>query len=200
MNYRARCASALAEEDMETLYGLAVEMALKLDKKSVSKTLANKQPYSLIEEQAWSAFPSRGSHSNPKGQAIEKLRATLRRGAVAYDVLAGTRRYAIYCENRGIVGTELVMQARRFWGSEEEWKLAWGPDTPQPTEKGDKGAKPVEGDKWEVQKAKWAVDKRRARLDGPEWWASVEQACQAQGITKYRDVLFYAQQLCGEAQ
>jgi hypothetical protein len=46
-------------------------------------------------------------------------------GADPADIIAGVERFRAFCDAAGKTGTELVMQAVRFFGSEDEWGQAW---------------------------------------------------------------------------
>lgn len=66
-------------------------------------------------EDAWGRYPKR-SGNNPKRDAFDKWRARVLEGVKPEDMLAGVERYRAWCEHEGKVGTELVMQAVRFFG------------------------------------------------------------------------------------
>jgi phage replication O-like protein O len=75
-------------------------------------------------ERAWSLYPRR-SGSNSKKAAYGKWQAQLRKGVKSEDMQAAVERYANYIRGTGKEGTELVMQAQRFFGPNEEWKNDW---------------------------------------------------------------------------
>ena len=64
--------------------------------------------------------------------AISHFRAARKGGEPLESIVNGVLRYAAYCQNKGWVGTELVKQARTFFGSEKCWREEWalGPVTP----------------------------------------------------------------------
>jgi hypothetical protein len=77
-------------------------------------------------EQIREAYPKRdGSQQWPR--ARRALVAAKKRGEKFEAVLEGVKRYAAWAEARGIVGTGYVMQAARFLGPAEEWRLEWSP-------------------------------------------------------------------------
>jgi hypothetical protein len=43
----------------------------------------------------------------------------------AEDMLSGVKRYASYCSEKGIVGTQFVKQASSFLGTGEHWSQGW---------------------------------------------------------------------------
>ena len=75
-------------------------------------------------ERAWSRYPKRAG-SNPKRAAYAKWQAQLRSGVSSGELLAGVECYARYIRATGKERTELVMQAQRFFGPNEEWKNDW---------------------------------------------------------------------------
>lgn len=42
-------------------------------------------------------------------------------------MIDGVKRYAAHCKAGGKIGTEYVMQAKRFFGVEKEFLNAWAP-------------------------------------------------------------------------
>lgn len=87
------------------------------------------------------AYPRRAG-SNPWGGAYTHFRAWRegRNGRTVSsfeEILAGTVRYAAFARATGKEGTERVMQAQRFFGSEGEWRADWGaPAEPAAAEDG----------------------------------------------------------------
>ncbi len=75
-------------------------------------------------EAAWSAYPKREG-ANPKNKAHSAWKARLKDGVTAEVMLAGVARYAAYCQAKGSVGTEYVMQAQRFFGKGREFENPW---------------------------------------------------------------------------
>src|SRR5256885_17234526 len=101
---------------MEAIYALALECALIADKKSVQQAIGNKEPYSSFFDEAWALYPKR-SGSNSKREAWGAWQARLRSKSLIapIDMIQGVKRYRAWCESTGKVGTETVMQARRFF-------------------------------------------------------------------------------------
>ena len=76
---------------------------------------------------AWSEYPKREG-GNSRAEAWKAWRARVRNGASEEDLIEGTRRYATYCQAKGIVGTPFVKQAATFFGSGEHWREEWKVD------------------------------------------------------------------------
>lgn len=89
-----------------------------------TKNNTTKNTYTPQFEEAWSVYPKR-SGSNPKRAAFKAWNARLKDGGSPPDLLAGTRRYAAWCDAEGQTGTRFVMQARTFFGPEEHWRETW---------------------------------------------------------------------------
>lgn len=71
-------------------------------------------------EQIRSSYPRRdGGQGWPI--ARRKIEGALAGGAEFGRILAGTRNYASYCKRTGKVGTEMTMQAQRFFGPGLYW-------------------------------------------------------------------------------
>ena len=77
-----------------------------------------------IFEQAWKAYPKREG-SNSKADALKAWNARIRLGVKADDMLAGVQRYAEFCEAKGQVGTQYVLQASTFFGPSGKWAEEW---------------------------------------------------------------------------
>ncbi len=75
-------------------------------------------------DQAWREYPKRCG-SNPRQPALMAWRARVRAGVSPEELLAGVRRYAVWCELSGKLGSESVMQAKRFFGTGEEYLNDW---------------------------------------------------------------------------
>ncbi|MND38620.1 hypothetical protein D3C76_47740 [compost metagenome] len=80
-------------------------------------------------EAAWKAYPKREG-SQPKGKAHSSWKARLKEGVTAERMLAGVVRYAAYCKAKGNVGTGYVMQAVRFFGTEQAFDNEWAVTSP----------------------------------------------------------------------
>lgn len=83
-------------------------------------------------ELAWKAYPKREG-ANPKNKAHSAWKARLKDGVTAEVMLAGVARYAAYCQAKGSVGTEYVMQAQRFFGKGREFENPWTTAAPRPS-------------------------------------------------------------------
>lgn len=88
------------------------------------KTLAAAQPSEFDE--AWALYPKRAG-SNPKKAALSCWRARVAEGHAPAVMIDGVRKYAAHCKAGGKVGTEYVMQAKRFFGVEKEFLNPWSP-------------------------------------------------------------------------
>lgn len=81
--------------------------------------------YSESFEQAWQRYPKRLG-SNPKRGAYQAWNARIKEGYTEERMIEGMNRYTTFAKTNGIVGTERVMQAKRFFGPacefEEEWQ------------------------------------------------------------------------------
>src|SRR5262249_6224767 len=73
---------------------------------------------------AWQIYPPR-TGSNPRAPAERAWGARVREGVAESDLLAGTKRYRAWCDALGKTGTELVMQAQRFYGTNREFENPW---------------------------------------------------------------------------
>lgn len=75
----------------------------------------------------WKAYPKRHG-GNSRADAEKQYDARIREKVEPLTMLVGTIRYAAHCKAKNIIGTEFVMQARRFLGNarqyEEEWPLS----------------------------------------------------------------------------
>lgn len=95
------------------------------------RTRRSRTAYPPEFEAAWQAFPKRLG-SNPKVAAFRAWRARIEDGADPEDVRAGAARYAAFCAATGIVQTPYVMQAKRFFGPNEEFYEQWEAPAPAP--------------------------------------------------------------------
>lgn len=139
--------------------------------------------YTPVFEQAWAMYPKRRG-SNPKFAAWQQWQARVREGVLPYDMIQGTRQYREWCEREGKIGTELVMQARRFYGKAREFAEVetWG-----------KGATPAAEPSMDIRRAAGLVQARRAQADGDSWWARmITQAHSAGRYRTTRDLLLFA--------
>jgi len=85
------------------------------------------KPPSKLEKQfeaIWQAYPKREG-SNPKNKAFSAFKARVAEGVDPAAMAAGLDRYLRYCQARGSIGTEFVMQAVRFFGKSKEFENDW---------------------------------------------------------------------------
>lgn len=75
-------------------------------------------------EEFWSVFPRRAG-GNPKTRAVKAYRARLRDGHTPEVMLEGARRYAEFIRATGKEGTEYVLQAATFVGSDKRFQEEW---------------------------------------------------------------------------
>lgn len=64
---------------------------------------------------AWNEYPKRDG-ANPKRDALNSWRARVREGVDEEIMIGATKAYAAAMSEKGKVGTEFVMQAKRFYG------------------------------------------------------------------------------------
>lgn len=85
---------------------------------------ANKAEYTSEFRLLWAMYPMRAG-SNPKLAAFHALQARLKAGEAFDAIKAGVERYKAFCVATGIIGTNYVMQAARFFGPDREWGNEW---------------------------------------------------------------------------
>ncbi len=86
-------------------------------------------------EQTWKLYPKR-SGDNPKKGAQQAWAARLSDGTTVAALRDGVLRYAHFCEATGKLGTEFVMQAKRFFGPDHAFAQEWAiPSQPTPSKK-----------------------------------------------------------------
>ena len=73
---------------------------------------------------AWERYPKRAG-ANPRNDAHKAWKARQAEGVPTKVMLAGLDRYVKSCEARNQVGTEFVMQAKRFFGPSRIWEDEW---------------------------------------------------------------------------
>lgn len=78
----------------------------------------------------WLVYPKRAG-SNPKKLAQQAFRARITEGATVEEIMAGLARYTAYLAATGRVGSEYVMQAKRFVGNGCEFRGEWAVPTKQ---------------------------------------------------------------------
>lgn len=82
-------------------------------------------------ERFWGAYPKRAG-GNPKRDAQTAFRQRIREGATVDEIMAGLARYVAFVTATKRVGTEYVMQAKRFVGP----ALCYTDDFPMPKQHG----------------------------------------------------------------
>ncbi|EAM9428707.1 replication protein [Salmonella enterica] len=98
--------------------------------------------YSPEFETAWQAYPKRAG-GNSKSAAFKAWKARLKDGVKPEDMLAGVKRYAVYCQTTGNTGTQYVRQAATFFGSDRHFEEPW--QTPSAPGGGRRNVLPVSG-------------------------------------------------------
>lgn len=85
-------------------------------------------------ESVWEIYPEREG-DDPKNSAFHAWNARRNEGTSVDDLFQGTLRYAEYSRLKGNLGTEFVMQAKRFFGKNKpflnSWKINGGPNAPR---------------------------------------------------------------------
>lgn len=89
-----------------------------------SPTATNRVEYSTEFEEIWTAYPRR-TGSNPKKAAFSAYRQRLEEGVSHEEIASGAQRYAAWCMATDKIGTETVMQAKRFFGPGREFENDW---------------------------------------------------------------------------
>jgi hypothetical protein len=77
-------------------------------------------------ERAWQVYPKR-SGTNSKREAYQAFNARCKEGVSPEDMLAGLQRYLGHLSASGKLGSEYVMQARRFFGPGKPYAEPWEP-------------------------------------------------------------------------
>jgi len=83
-----------------------------------------KEDYSPEFEAAWQVYPKR-SGGNPKTGAWKCWKARLKEGVKPESMLEGVKRYAVFVQATGNVGTQYVKQASTFFGPDRHFEEAW---------------------------------------------------------------------------
>lgn len=84
--------------------------------------------------EVWASYPKR-SGGNSRHDSLKAYRARRRSGVEHTTVLEGLKRYATYCEAKGWIGTDYVMQAQRFLGPSEQYTQSWELPKQTPTDR-----------------------------------------------------------------
>ncbi len=79
---------------------------------------------SPVFEEAWLVYPDRHVCEN-KRETLRQWEARLREKVTEAEMLEGSKRYASFCRANRMVGTQFVMQPRRFFGRDRHFELPW---------------------------------------------------------------------------
>jgi len=79
------------------------------------------EEYSQEFEIVWGLYPDRQG-SNPKKAAWKSWKARLKEGIPTVHLIQAVKAYNQECNESGKAGSEFVMQARTFFGPNEQWK------------------------------------------------------------------------------
>jgi uncharacterized protein YdaU (DUF1376 family) len=101
---------------------LSIHHPLSINQKE--KTFGGKPPYPPEFEECFAAYPRRNG-DNPKRAALRAWSARRADGHELAPLLNGVRRYAAWCEATDKIGTETVMQAKRFFGPDAPFLNGW---------------------------------------------------------------------------
>lgn len=83
-----------------------------------------KRSYPDEFEWIWANKPNREG-SNPKQAALKACNARIKQGATWRELAAGVKRYHQFCETKGSLNTEYVMQMATFFGPDEHFRNEW---------------------------------------------------------------------------
>ncbi len=103
-------------------------------------------------EWIWQNRPRREG-SDPKRKAFQACNARIKQGATWKELAVGMKRYARYCEVKGILSTEFVKTMAAFFGPDEHFKNDWSVSAVQPATRAASAAK---GPDWDD--TTWAKD------------------------------------------
>lgn len=106
--------NAIAETERET----------EAETDSSAKIGKGPAKYSDQFAEFWAAYPRRAG-GDSKHDAWLQYQARLRSGESATEMLAGAKRYAVYCRETGKLGTEFVKQGRTFLGKARHYLEKW---------------------------------------------------------------------------
>jgi uncharacterized protein YdaU (DUF1376 family) len=96
-----------------------------------STSVTTSTAYSAAFTQVWQNYPKRNG-GNPKKRAFAAWKARVREGHTTEVLSAGVERYRAWCIATDKLGTELVMQAARFFGPDEYYLDEWTPPRKEP--------------------------------------------------------------------
>ncbi len=83
-------------------------------------------------EWIWQHRPRREG-SDPKRKAFQACNARIKQGATWHELAAGMKRYAKFCETKGILNTEFTKTMAVFFGPDEHFKNEWAVSAAQIT-------------------------------------------------------------------
>jgi len=124
---RKRRAETAANNSVDSCKQSLAQLANKdkdKDKDKDKSTTAPAVPEEFAEFKK--AYPQR-SGAQPWSRALKTIRARLKEGTQWDDILAGTKRYADYCDSTNTTGTQFVKQAATFCGPEKHFLEPWDP-------------------------------------------------------------------------
>ena len=98
-----------------------IQAMYKKPTKTVKPRLSKIEYPDWFENHVWAVYPKR-SGSNPKQDAYSCFKARQKEGHGLKPLMDGLKRYISYCDATNKTGTELVMQAKRFFGVNLEFK------------------------------------------------------------------------------
>lgn len=75
-------------------------------------------------EKFWQCYPKRAG-SNPKRDALIAFRTRIREGATVEEIMAGLARYVAFSGAAENIGTQFIMQAKRFVGPSKPYAEEW---------------------------------------------------------------------------
>ena len=120
----------------ETALKQIVTVDIEEDKENIlgdSAQRSDANPIAPLDQgfsEAWAEYPNR-SGANPKRYAAQAWNARLKEGHSKDEMLQGLRRYQTWCKETQKLGTEFVMQAKKFFGPAKYFAEAWSTDQPK---------------------------------------------------------------------
>ncbi len=125
-----------AEQASDSLLRIATALERLVELKEKPRQTRNPAPttYDPHFIDAWKAYPKRNG-SNSKAGAFKAWSARVKQSNahIIHVMFEGVARYAAWCDATNKTGTEVVMQASRFFGPQREYENAW--DIPPPEAK-----------------------------------------------------------------
>jgi hypothetical protein len=102
---------------------VSIDLKQELKEPVRTKSIGASAPNDAFEA-AWKAYPKREG-ANPKAKALSCWNKRIEEGATVTELQSGVMRYAAFCAAKGNTGTEYVMQAVRFFGTEKAYANEW---------------------------------------------------------------------------